>query len=73
MDENETVIGNLVLEGRLSLKLPLLSVNVPMVFPFKETETEPRASPPAELFTLPETITFCALTIAGSINKNNAT
>jgi hypothetical protein len=62
----------LVLDGRLSLKLPLLSVNVPLAFPFKVTETEPKDSPPEALFTFPVITTFCALTIAGSIINSKA-
>ena len=72
IDENRMVTGNLVAEGKLSLKLPLLSVKVPLELPFNVTETEPRDSPPDALFTFPVITTFCALTIAGSINSRNA-
>ena len=72
MEEKRMLTGNLVFEGKLSLKLPLLSVKVPLEFPFKVTETEPRDSPPEALFTFPVIITFCALTIAGSIINSKA-
>jgi hypothetical protein len=72
IEENKSVTGNFVDAGMLKVKFPLLSVNVPEVLPFSVTETEVKVSDPVALFTLPEMVTFCALTIAGSIKKNRA-
>ena len=65
------VIGNFVEAGKMSLKSPLGPVKVPKVVPLTVTETEANDSLSDAPFTFPETATFWAKTIAGSIKNRN--
>jgi len=73
VEVNNKVIGNLVDAGKISLKLPLGSVNVHKEDPFSVTETDDNDSLSLALLIWPDTVTFWAKTRAGSIKQNNVT